>query len=175
MEEYINQLYINKNKLDYECGMFVNIHFDTDTLFKNNSKFNLLVVDNIDELKKTIYFANRTSVLESISKIITNKIIIINSLVFNEKGFNSILDDFLKNKMNRKVIPIIIKVKSIYDINDIFLKKCKIIINDVIKLKTKKKINRKIIHKYREYMVGLNYTEAFVKIKFINEQNKYLL
>ena len=115
--------------------------------------------------------ATRISILECINNSNKQKVIIINDNVINEKGFWNALDDI------KSQIIIYIKVICIEDIPNNFLKKSTILVEDYI-VNIKRKINRKIIHKYREFMLDLNYIEAFVKMDnniLDKMKRKYLL
>tara|TARA_B110000114_G_C14692715_1_gene238018 strand:+ start:39 stop:494 length:456 start_codon:yes stop_codon:yes gene_type:complete len=146
---------------------FIAIDFDEKQL----EEYEILYVESFSELTQKIIMANRISVLDCINNTNNKKIIMINDNVINEKGFWSYLED-----ITLKLI-IYIKVSCIEDIPLIFLKNSTILIEESV-IQLKRKINRKVIHKYREFMLDLNYIEAFVKMdndileKF---KRKYLL
>lgn len=174
MENYIDQLYKTKDITDFECCMFIDIDFNETTLFN----YEFLYVDHINELQPSIISASRTSILENILSYKTKKIIIVSFVVLNDKGFWNLIEEILINKNKKTVIPIIIKVLSVDDIPDNIKKKSKIFIDEKIELKSNKKINRKVIHKYREFMIELNSLEIYLKnYKDIleKEKRKYLL
>ena len=174
MENYIDQLYKTKDITDFECCMFIDIDFNETTLFN----YEFLYVDNINELQPSIISASRTSILENILSYKTKKIIIVSFVVLNDKGFWNLIEEILINKNKKSVIPIIIKILSVDDIPDNIKKKSKIFIDEKIELKSNKKINRKVIHKYREFMIELNSLEIYLKnYKDIleKEKRKYLL
>lgn len=146
--------------------IFISIDFDESTLIDEK-----IYVENFSELQSKIIMATRISVLECINNSINKKIIIINDNVINEKGFWGYLDDI------KHEITIYIKVLCIEEIPNNFQKKSIILIEDET-IKLKRKINRKVIHKYREFMLDLNYIEAFVKIdnRILEKlKRKYLL
>jgi hypothetical protein len=132
---------------------FITIDFDEDQFID----YEILYVENFSELNQKIIMATRISVLDCINNTNKKKIIMINDNVINEKGFWSYLED-----ITLKLI-IYIKVSCIEDIPLIFLKNSTILIEESI-IQLKRKINRKVIHKYREFMLDLNYIEAFVKM-----------
>jgi len=174
MENYIDQLYKTKDITDFECCMFIDIDFNETTLFN----YEFLYVDNINELQPSIISASRTSILENILSYKTKKIIIVSFVVLNDKGFWNLIEEILINKNKKSVIPIIIKILSVDDIPDNIKKKSKIFIDEKIELKSNKNINRKVIHKYREFMIELNSLEIYLKnYKDIleKEKRKYLL
>ena len=147
--------------------IFVYIYFDESEL----NDYEILYLKKMNELNQKIIMATRISILECINKLNKQKIIIINDNVINEKGFWNILDDI------KSPIIIYIKVICIEDIPNNFLKKSIILVEDYV-VNIKRKINRKIIHKYREFMLDLNYIEAFVKMDnniLDNLKRKYLL
>ena len=82
----------------------------------------------------------------------------INDNVINEKCFWSYLED-----INKQDIIIYIKVNCIEDIPSNLLKNSTILVEEPT-IQLKRKINRKVIHKYREFMLDLSYIEAFVKM-----------
>jgi hypothetical protein len=132
---------------------FITIDFDEKPL----EEYEILYVENFSELSQKIIMASRVSVLDCINNTNKKKIIMINDNVINEKGFWSYLED-----ITLKLI-IYIKVSCIEDIPLIFLKNSTILIEESV-IQLKRKINRKVIHKYREFMLDLNYIEAFVKM-----------
>ena len=146
---------------------FITIDFDETTL----EAYEILYVERFSELNQKIIMATRVSVIECINNLTKKKLIMINDNVINEKGFWSYLEDIKHN------IIIYIKVNCIEDIPTNLLKKSTILVEEPI-IKLKRKINRKVIHKYREFMLDLSYIEAFVKMDDIileNLKRKYLL
>ena len=146
---------------------FITIDFDETTL----EEYEILYVEKFSELNQKIIMATRVSVLECISNLTKKKLIMINDNVINEKGFWSYLEDIKEN------IIIYIKVNCIEDIPTNLLKNSTILVEEPI-IKLKRKINRKVIHKYREFMLDLSYIEAFVKMDDIileKLKRKYLL
>lgn len=147
---------------------FIDINYNIDNL---KEKYVILNVEKLNELNQKLIMANRISVLECIYKENKSKLILINDSVMNEKGSWLVLENIKTN------VPIYIKILNLEDIPNNFLKKS-IILIDENKIEIKRKINRKIIHKYREFMLDLNYIEAFVKMDLdILEKykRKYLL
>ena len=132
---------------------FITIDFDETTL----EAYEILYVERFSELNQKIIMATRVSVIECINNLTKKKLIMINDNVINEKGFWSYLEDIKHN------IIIYIKVNCIEDIPTNLLKKSTILVEEPI-IKLKRKINRKVIHKYREFMLDLSYIEAFVKM-----------
>lgn len=132
---------------------FITIDFDETTL----EEYEILYVEKFSELNQKIIMATRVSVLECISNLTKKKLIMINDNVINEKGFWSYLEDIKEN------IIIYIKVNCIEDIPTNLLKNSTILVEETT-IQLKRKINRKVIHKYREFMLDLSYIEAFVKI-----------
>ena len=146
---------------------FITIDFDEEKL----EDFEILYVESFSELNQKIIMATRISVLDCINNTNKKKLIMINDNVINEKGFWSYLED-----INVDVI-IYIKVSCIEDIPINVLKISTILVEESV-IQLKRKINRKVIHKYREFMLDLNYIEAFVKIDkdiLENLKRKYLL
>lgn len=147
---------------------FIDLDYNIDFL---NENYTIIYVNWLNELNQKLIMANRISVLECINQEHKPKLIVINDNVTIEKGFWINLENI------KPSIPIYIRVLCLEDIPSNFIKKSIILIKD-IKIEIKRKINRKVIHKYREFMLDLNYIEAFVKINFdILEKykRKYLL
>ena len=147
---------------------FIDLDYNIDFL---NENYTIIYVNWLNELNQKLIMANRVSVLECINQEHKPKLIVINDNVTIEKGFWINLENI------KPSIPIYIRVLCLEDIPSNFIKKSIILIKD-IKIEIKRKINRKVIHKYREFMLDLNYIEAFVKINFdILEKykRKYLL
>ena len=132
---------------------FITIDFDETTL----EEYEILYVERFSELNQKIIMATRVSVLECINNSTKKKLIMINDNVINEKGFWSCIEDIIHD------IIIYIKVNCIEDIPSNLLKKSIILIEEPV-IHLKRKINRKVIHKYREFMLDLSYIEAFVKM-----------
>lgn len=150
---------------------FIPIDYNEEQLKNTKEPYDILYVENFSELNQKIIMATRISVLDCINNTNKNKLIMINDNVINEKGFWSYLED-----INQKVI-IYIKVSCIEDIPIHFLKNSTLLIEESV-MQLKRKINRKVIHKYREFMLDLSYIEAFVKIDkdiLENLKRKYLL
>jgi hypothetical protein len=146
---------------------FITIDFEEDQFID----YEILYVESFSELNQKIIMATRISVLDCINNTNKQKIIMINDNVINEKGFWSYLEDITVN------VNIYIKVSCIEDIPTNLIKTSTILVEDSI-IQLKRKINRKVIHKYREFMLDLNYIEAFVKIDkdiLENLKRKYLL
>lgn len=147
---------------------FIDIDYNIDSLKEN---YTIIYVNWLNELNQKLIMANRISVLECINQINKPKLMLINDNVTNEKGFWTILENIKSD------IPIYIIVLCLEDIPNSFIKKSKILI-DELKIEIKRKINRKNIHNYRQFMLELNYIKAFVKINLdILEKykRKYLL
>ena len=132
---------------------FITIDFDETTLIE----YEILYVERFSELNQKIIMATRVSVLECINNLTKKKLIMINDNVINEKGFWSYLEDIKEN------IIIYIKVNCIEDIPSNLLKNSTILVDETA-IQLKRKINRKVIHKYRAFMLDLSYIEAFVKM-----------
>ena len=132
---------------------FITINFDETTLIE----YEILHVERFSELNEKIIMATRVSVLECINNLTKKKLIMINDNVINEKGFWSYLEDIKHD------IVIYIKVNCIEDIPSNLLKNSTILVEETT-IQLKRKINRKVIHKYREFMLDLSYIEAFVKM-----------
>ena len=132
---------------------FITIDFDETTLIE----YEILYVERFSELNQKIIMATRVSVLECINNLTKKKLIMINDNVINEKGFWSYLEDIKEN------ILIYIKVNYIEDIPSNLLKNSTILVEETT-IQLKRKINRKVIHKYRAFMLDLSYIEAFVKM-----------
>ena len=132
---------------------FITIDFDETTLIE----YEILYVERFSELNQKIIMATRVSVLECINNLTKKKLIMINDNVITEKGFWSYLEDIKEN------IIIYIKVNYIEDIPSNLLKNSTILVEETT-IQLKRKINRKVIHKYREFMLDLSYIEAFVKM-----------
>jgi len=132
---------------------FITIDFDETTLIE----YEILYVERFSELNQKIIMATRVSVLECINNLTKKKLIMINDNVINEKGFWSYLEDIKYD------IIIYIKVNYIEDIPSNLLKNSTILVEETT-IQLKRKINRKVIHKYRAFMLDLSYIEAFVKM-----------
>lgn len=133
---------------------FIGIDFNIDSL---KEKYTILYVSALNELSQKLIMANRTSVLECIYQTNKPKLILIYDNVTIEKGFWATLETI------KPTIPIYITILCLEDIPNNFIKK-NIILFEEPKIEIKRKVNRKVIHKYREFMLDLNYIEAFVKI-----------
>tara|TARA_X000000368_G_C22971604_1_gene685715 strand:+ start:239 stop:697 length:459 start_codon:yes stop_codon:yes gene_type:complete len=147
---------------------FIDLDYNIDIL---NENYTIIYVNWLNELHQKLIMANRVSVLECINKDYKPKLLIINDNVTNEKGFWTNLENI------KSSIPIYIQVLCLEDIPPNFIKKSIILIKEH-KVEIKRKISRKVIHKYREFMLDLNYIEAFVKINFDlleKYKRKYLL
>jgi len=132
---------------------FITINFDETRL----KEYEILYVENFSELNQKIIMATRVSVMECINNLTKKKLIMINDNVINEKGFWSYLGNIIYD------IIIYIKVSCIEDIPSNLLETSVILVEESI-IQLKRKINRKVIHKYREFMLDLSYIRAFVKI-----------
>jgi hypothetical protein len=133
--------------------IFITIDFDETTL----DQYEILYVEHFSELNEKLIMATRISVLECIYNSNIKKILMINDNVINAKGFWSCIEDIIQD------IIIYIKVNCVEDIPSNLLNQSTILVEESI-IQLKRKINRKVIHKYREFMLDLNYIEAFVKI-----------
>ena len=133
--------------------IFITIDFDETTL----EEYEILYAERFSELNQKIIMATRVSVLECINNLTKKKLIMINDNVINEKGFWSYLEDIKYD------IIIYIKVNYIEDIPSNLLKNSTILVEETT-IQLKRKINRKVIHKYRAFMLDLSYIEAFVKM-----------
>jgi len=175
MEEIILNIYKEKY-ISFKSIILINHNYNLSHLKK---EYKFVIIDNGINLIKDIYGISRVSILENIFEYTNKKIIIIDISALNDKGFWKNLEKIFNE--NIKSIPIIIEIIDIDTIPNQFLKNSNNFLDDIIKLEWKLKINRKVIHEYREFILNYSYMEAFcIKSdnlqRIINKQKrKYLL
>jgi hypothetical protein len=157
MEEIILNIY-NNDYLSFKSIILINYDLDISNL---NKDYKLITIDNGLNIIKDINGINRKSILENIYEYKEKKIIIIDISALNDKGFWKNLEKIFNEKI--KSIPIIIQIIDNDLIPPIFLKNSNNFLNNDVDLKWKLKINRKVIHEYRGFIINYSYIEAFCK------------
>lgn len=176
MEDFILRVQ-SKKRLDYECCIFV----DSDFKFEDQSKYDVIEVDNAKNIVEILKSANKKSVIDCMFQLDLTKLILIDMGATTDKGFWTWLDECLCGSKELKAIPIIVKILEEETIPEKFAKKCLILIHKEEQLPNMAKLKLNInMHSYKKYLLNMNYVKAYVKSHekieeiMFNQKRKYL-